>query len=138
MALDEHFENTNVYDQEARKKFENLVEDIRRNSEYEIKVAKTQCSVKKKGYKNSIYLTARKNSISFSTAAIEDEALYKNVYDGIESRIESVRVAEVKKYTGKLFHLTGSLSYGSNDEDLVSSILEIVEVHAIKIQQIKK
>ena len=138
VALDEHFENTNVYDQEARKKFENLVEDIRRNSEYEIKVAKTQCSVKKKGYKNSIYLTARKNSISFSTAAIEDEALYKNVYDGIESRIESVRVAEVKKYTGKLFHLTGSLSYGSNDEDLVSSILEIVEVHAIKIQQIKK
>ena len=114
------------------------MKDIRRNSGYEIKVAKTQCSIKKQGYKNSIYLTARTSFISFSTSYSEDEALYQNVYDGIESRIESVQVAEVKKYTGKLFHLTGRLNYDSNDEHLVPSILEIVELHAKNIQKFKR
>ncbi|MDB2529578.1 KAP family NTPase [Paracoccaceae bacterium] len=125
--LETHFQKTNLRNGTFRQSFEELIGILNNKADISCKVATNQCSIKKEGYNNSLYVVARPTQISFSTTAKPNQPKVQQIY----AEIVRKNVAwKVKQYRPGLYHLVGAFQYYTPVGELAEQVQQIVRLHS--------
>jgi len=126
VAFETHFAYTKLKELERKQRFEELLEALNDGNEYSIKIARTQCSFKKNGHTNSVYLQARPSKITFTTAARSNEKVCLAVFNELLAQNKNWKV---KHYTKGTYHLIGEFDYKTDVKEFLEKIRDVTTQH---------
>ena len=129
--IETHFEYHKLRQQRHKTVFEDLVTSLKDDPDVDCKVARTQCSIRKRGCANSVYIKAQQSKIKMTTMSQldEDSRRQEQIFKEFISERSGFRISKNGK---RGYELRGDFSYDTPADELLETLKRIVILHAGK------